>query len=237
MNSNDNEFYNSAAAYIKQLEKGSGIAERRRPQRHSMLAYHRIAAYHERIPEPSEFSPVLCHDLSTGGFSFFVEVIPTNKMLVVAFDHPDRVTYLKARIAHSENVRLYQSGHVEYIGEKASHTRLYPTGAFKSMILVGCEFLERIESATLLSNSSQLVAPIETSPDLANAIEAKVVAPAEISGVKNIESLLAAQKSFYDELLNHFQNEGQDEWAQAVLAQMKVIEAAIQEKDCIVKNG
>ena len=44
-------------------------------------------------------------------------------------------------------------------------------------------------------------------------------------------TLLAAQKAFYEELVDFFQSRGRTDRARAVLAQMKVIEAAIRAAD------
>jgi len=44
-------------------------------------------------------------------------------------------------------------------------------------------------------------------------------------------TLLAAQKAFYEELVDFFQSRGRTDRARAVLAQMKVIEAAIKAAD------
>jgi len=145
-NDADPGFYNYVHSVIEQLDNANSPSERRRLKRHAMTAYHRIAIYAGTIPEPEAFSTVLCYDLSTGGFSFFMPMVPTFKMLVVEFDLPDQTMFLKAKVAHSQNVMLYPSGYVEYVGEKASHSKAYPTGAPTPMILVGCQFLERLET-------------------------------------------------------------------------------------------
>lgn len=163
-NDADPGFYNYVHSVIDQLDNSNSPSERRQLKRHAMTAYHRIAIFNGTIPPPESFSNVLCYDLSTGGFSFFMPLLPTFKMLVVAFDMPDQTIYLKAKVAHSENVMLYPSGYVEHIGNKASHSKTYPTGAPTPMILVGCQFLERLQTQYNSNSQTEDTEEVQVTP-------------------------------------------------------------------------
>lgn len=149
-NQADPGFYNYVHSVIETLDKEKESPERRRIKRHPMSVYHRIAIYNDGIPEPSAFSSVLCYDLSTSGFSFFMPMVPTFELLVVAFDLPDQVIYLKTKVIHSKNVLLHPSGVVEQVGERTSHSNAYTTEAPTPMLLIGCKFLERLEESPSL---------------------------------------------------------------------------------------
>ncbi|HUY89465.1 MAG TPA: GGDEF domain-containing protein [Pirellulales bacterium] len=83
-----------------------------------------IAPYlNGQIPTRDMFQQVLCHDISSGGFSFLLPQPPRFDSIIVALGMPPNVTYLTGRIVHTS----------------ASS----PNG--QSMYLVGCRFMGRIE--------------------------------------------------------------------------------------------
>lgn len=83
-----------------------------------------IAPYlNGQLPTRDMFQQVLCHDISSGGFSFLLPQPPRFDSIIVALGMPPNVTYLTGRIVHTS----------------ASN----PNG--QSMYLVGCRFMGRVE--------------------------------------------------------------------------------------------
>ena len=72
-------------------------------------------------PAPTAYEKVLCHDISSGGFSYFAKTAPATKRVMAAFGVPGSLTYLSAEIMHCRHV------------------------ADKNMYLVGCRYLGRAE--------------------------------------------------------------------------------------------
>ncbi len=72
-------------------------------------------------PSQSAFEKVLCHDISSGGFSYFATKQPKTKRVVAAFGVPGSLTYLTAEIVHCRHV------------------------PDKQMYLVGCRYVGRAE--------------------------------------------------------------------------------------------
>ncbi len=69
-------------------------------------------------PPPSAFEKVLCHDISSGGFSYFAKKQPPTKKVIAAFGVPGSLTYLSAEIVHCRHVpdkQMYLVG-CRYIG-------------------------------------------------------------------------------------------------------------------------
>jgi len=66
---------------------------------------------------------------------------------------------------------------------------------------------------------------------LGDQFEKHSVTAADVRDSFDGGTLLAAQKAFYEELVDFFQSRGRTDRARAVLAQMKVIEAAIRAAD------
>jgi hypothetical protein len=69
------------------------------------------------------FQQVLCHDISSGGFSFILPHPPEFDSIVVALGMPPNVTYLSGQIVHSRATN--------------------PDG--QSLYIVGCRFLGRVQ--------------------------------------------------------------------------------------------
>lgn len=83
-----------------------------------------IAPYlNGKLPTREMFQQVLCHDISSGGFSFLLPRPPAFDSIIVALGMPPNVTYLSGRVVHTS----------------ASS----PNG--QSMFLVGCRFVGRVE--------------------------------------------------------------------------------------------
>ena len=74
------------------------------------------------MPTPEEFRQVRCHDISTGGFSYFTPDLPDHDLIVAAFGLPPEFTYLSAQIRYAKRVAQGAS----------------------AMFQIGCQFLGRI---------------------------------------------------------------------------------------------
>lgn len=141
----DANFYN----LVHQLSMAAGglPAERRHEKRSRFVATQRVAFRGTPgIPDVTEFTEVQCHDLTRGGFSFFLPSEPTLQFLVVALGTPPRVIYVSARVTHTEPVLVYESGLMERYPDgcvpdqtKSQHVR--------RMILVGCTFVKRLDAS------------------------------------------------------------------------------------------
>lgn len=99
------------------------------------------------FPQDSEFVEVLCHDLTSDGFSFFLDDPPDFESLVAALGIPPKLVYLRAKVVHVGDVLVYSSGMVEPLRDRARHVSYEaPDGAIGTpMVLVGCRFLEKID--------------------------------------------------------------------------------------------
>lgn len=135
---------------IHQLTGASGQAEpaeRRTDQRQLFLSKQRIAPRSGRgLPGESEFVEVACHDLSRGGFSFFLASRPDFDSLVVALGSPPETIYMAAEVTHCEEVLVHGSGKVEYVGDLAGRRGDEDPGRQGAavMVVVGCRFTERL---------------------------------------------------------------------------------------------
>ena len=76
--------------------------ERRRFPRAAFRGVERIAPYvNGRFPQQNEFRQVQCHDISVGGFSFFMSHPPLVQTLVVALIINGQTKYLTAHVVRS----------------------------------------------------------------------------------------------------------------------------------------
>ncbi len=106
-------------------------------------AMQRIAPLHgESLPDESEFFPVRCHDLATGGISFVMESLPEFGSLVIAMGEAPAITYMFAEVVHCTKVLFKQSGLVRRgAGEQVLSD--HPGDPAEPMFLVGCRFTGR----------------------------------------------------------------------------------------------
>jgi len=98
------------------------------------------------FPHDSEFVEVLCHDLTSEGFSFFLDDLPDFESLVAALGRPPKLVYVAAAVVHASEVLLYSSGKIEPMRGRARHVSYEaPDGAIGTpTILVGCRFVDKI---------------------------------------------------------------------------------------------
>ena len=112
-------------ARLTQIEKPSPSAadpvsvmniERRRGMRRSYPYRQMIAPLiGNKLPELDQFFPVMCNDISAGGFSFLIHQPLPTKGLVVALGVAPQVSYLTARVVHVSRVD-YQGHKMFLIG-------------------------------------------------------------------------------------------------------------------------
>jgi hypothetical protein len=104
--------------------EGDARAERRNRQRRPYPYNQYVAAFvGGRMPRASEFEEVRCHDISTGGFSYLSNKLPSHDTMVAAFGLAPGFTYLTAQVRYAKRVTYGK------------------TSAFQ----VGCKFLGRID--------------------------------------------------------------------------------------------
>lgn len=112
-------------------EESAEARERRRKLRVPFPRMQEIAPIIDgKLPDQSRFLEVRCHDISAGGFSFFLPNKPDFKELVVALGEGKQRKFFTARVLHVRAAEL--DG--------------------RRMKLVGCEYAGRLE---LISNSKQ----------------------------------------------------------------------------------
>lgn len=114
---------NSAVAEPPDGEAANSGREARKSPRRAFRAIQMIAPCDDgEMPSKSEFRRVVCHDISTGGFSFFWPDSPQFTKVVAALGTASALTYLNANVIHAK-----------------------PTSQFKGGYLVGCQFVDRID--------------------------------------------------------------------------------------------
>jgi hypothetical protein len=98
--------------------------DRRRQPRRPFPSHELIAPYVDgQWPAPGAFRQVRCHDISPGGIAFLLPKLPEYKSIVVALGIAPNVTYLAARITHTNTFQA--DG--------------------QPMFLIGCRFTGRLE--------------------------------------------------------------------------------------------
>ncbi|HEY1784134.1 MAG TPA: GAF domain-containing protein [Pirellulales bacterium] len=94
-------------------------AERRKSERRPYPYVQLLApTVDAESPKQETFEKILCHDISSGGFSFFSAKPPKSKNVVAAFGVPGALTYLAAEIVHCRHVvdkQMYLIG-CRYVG-------------------------------------------------------------------------------------------------------------------------
>ncbi len=109
----------SRAEKPAQFNAGSRASEggdrRRRPRRLYPFKQSIAPICDGRIPAAGDFTDVQCHDISSGGFSFFSTVPPAADSFVVILGQPPQLTQVTAQVAHVRRVehdgcRMYLIG-------------------------------------------------------------------------------------------------------------------------------
>jgi len=97
----------------------SGRNERRKAERRPYPYVQLMAPVSgHQAPTQDAFEKILCHDISSGGFSYFAQKPPRTKQVVAAFGVPGALTYLAAEIVHCRHVvdkQMYLVG-CRYVG-------------------------------------------------------------------------------------------------------------------------
>lgn len=77
---------------------------RRSPRKRYKYAQMIAPMYHGRVPKHEEFFEVTCHDLSSGGFSFYYHLDPRFTQLAVALGRFPLMSCFSARVVHVREV-------------------------------------------------------------------------------------------------------------------------------------
>ena len=100
----DVEFYSMVHEVVR-LAKSAGDTTRRKQERRAFECRQWVAPLVEGFaPTDLQHYPVDCRDISTGGFSFLSESLPTAKDLSLRLGAPGAWTYLTAVVMHFEPV-------------------------------------------------------------------------------------------------------------------------------------
>ena len=145
-NETDVDFFNLIHQLARAVPENEA-AERRTERRQPFLASQRMAPMAgPDVPDESEFGDVACHDLSSGGFSFFLAHRPDFHRLAVAFGAPPKVIYMAAEVSHCQNVLVSSSGEVRPIRGPAGRVDRedLDDATATPMVLVGCRFSRRL---------------------------------------------------------------------------------------------
>lgn len=107
----------------------------------------------EATPQPGDFFEVRCNDLTSRGFSFFIEDAPDFDKLAIVFEAPDKTIYVQAEVRHHREVLLFpKSGRVESLDDYTRYGEHLEAQAYPQThevgiptTLVGCLFTGRLE--------------------------------------------------------------------------------------------
>ncbi len=132
-------------------------AERRRHVRRPFPTVQRIAPSEgSSFPDADQFIPVICHDLTEGGFSFVMPTSPPFAMLVAELRGRKRPIYLLSQVQRVTQVALCSTGRIVALDPRA------PAGPQRReeaegipMVLVGCRFLKRLRKPVLPSAAAR----------------------------------------------------------------------------------
>jgi hypothetical protein len=141
----DADFFNLIHRIVgeRKMEEES---DRRAHRRQPFTTWQRVAPRTgRRIPDPSEFVEVTCHDLTQSGFSFLVSHRPSFRELVAEFGSPPEVIRVEAEVTRCTDVLVDTDGRVEYLGGICCERPRQRAGT--PMVLVGCRFTQRLQNA------------------------------------------------------------------------------------------
>ena len=141
----DTGFYN----FIHQVLEAEIQGERRLRWRHPFDRVQTIAPYNgTNFPPESSFIPVQCRDLTQEGFAFLLPFPPDFEQAIVALTLPQGTAHVVAKIIHTTEVLVHESGAVEQVKKTdfpKNDSPFKPITDTTLMFLVGCKFIERIE--------------------------------------------------------------------------------------------
>lgn len=121
--------------------------DRREHMRQPFPAIHRIAPWRgDGLSYDGGFVEVECHDLTQGGFSFFLPDAPAFSVVVAEFTGPRQSLKVLARVAHVRRVLAPPSAAVMPMREFAGVGYSTPsrTSGPVYRFLVGCQFIRRL---------------------------------------------------------------------------------------------
>jgi hypothetical protein len=127
-----------------------GPCNRREYPREAYRTVRRIAPYDSSVfPSESDFYPVLCHDLSRGGFCFFHTSRPGFAGLVVELAAGLRSIYAVARVVHCRQVLLDARGNARPLTKALDRTLRTSSLTGVPGFLVGCQFVRAVRPGSL----------------------------------------------------------------------------------------
>ena len=132
---------------ILEVQRDVGVQDRRCEKRCQFVAAQRIAEWDgSRFPDPEQFVPVQCHDLTRRGFSFLISAEPRFSALIVEFGVPPQCLYVAARVVRTVPVIRFPSGQLSQASRfDDPAARIGPNGERGvPMYLVGCRFTRRL---------------------------------------------------------------------------------------------
>ncbi len=122
-----------------------GKCNQREHPRKAYRTVQRIAPYDGPVfPSESDFYPVVCHDLSRGGFCFFHTSRPAFANLVVELTSGPRRICMVARILHCRQVLLDLRGYAYPVTKALQSTLRTPGLPSVPGFLVGCQFVRPV---------------------------------------------------------------------------------------------
>ena len=130
-----------------EVRRDVGVQNRRCEERRQFVAAQRIAAWDgSRFPDPEQFVPVQCHDLTRRGFSFLISPEPRFSDLIVEFGVPPQSFYVAARVVRTVPVIRFPSGELRQANRfDDPAATIGPNGEQGvPMYLVGCRFTRRL---------------------------------------------------------------------------------------------
>lgn len=139
----DAQFYQM----IHEIVESESETNRRNQERESFCSIQRIAPLRgQSMPHANEFFKVRCNDLTTKGFSFFLNNDPDFDNLVIALESSGKTINVHAEVRHHRRILLHPaSGRVETLDDCAKCGDYFESEASIPMTMVGCSFTGRVQ--------------------------------------------------------------------------------------------
>jgi hypothetical protein len=91
---------------VLEAERQRDLTERRNGRRHAYRCRQRVAPIRDgQFPQPAEFRPVQCVDLSAHGFSYRSDELPAGRQVVVILEAEQSI-WLTAEVVRHEPVTI-----------------------------------------------------------------------------------------------------------------------------------
>ena len=143
----DASFFTLMHHFLAASNKGEAIShtppvvdQRTAPRSPYRLTQRIARGYCWEVPPEDVWSDVLCHDLTQGGVSFFLDSQPAFERLVVMFRAAQPI-YIAAKVTHWRPVFVDAQGEVIEVHTVPNCS--VPPDDTEGKVLVGCQFLRR----------------------------------------------------------------------------------------------